>query len=92
MDIARQSKIPLYSSNHTNPQSLHKNTKAAKHILAYQDGMAGGGLEQLLDVLPRAPQLSRRVPRRRRRRARRTPPELLHGGENEQKSSRKGHR
>ena len=43
--------------------------------------MAGGGLEQLLDVLPRAPQLSRRVPRRRRRRARRTPPELLKRGE-----------
>jgi hypothetical protein len=43
--------------------------------LPYQDGMAGGGLEQLPDVLPRAPQLSRCVSRRRR--AQRVPPKLL---------------
>jgi len=37
--------------------------------------MAGLVLKQLLDVLPRAPQLSRRISSRRR--SRRTPPELL---------------
>jgi len=44
-----------------------------------QDGMAEGGLEQLLHVLPRAPQLGCRVPRRCR--AQRTPSDLLGGEE-----------
>jgi hypothetical protein len=48
--------------------------------------MAGGGLEQLLDVLPRAPQLGCRFPRRCR--AQLTPPELLRRREEKTAESR----
>jgi hypothetical protein len=58
----------LVCSNRREPRQEEKE-------LPYQDGMAGGGLEQLPDVLPRAPQLSRCVSRRRR--AQRVPPKLL---------------
>ena len=58
----------LVCSNRREPRHEEKE-------IAYQDGMAGGGLEQLPDVLPRAPQLGRCVPRRSG--AQLVPPKLL---------------
>ena len=55
--------------------------------MPYQDGMAGGGLEQLPDVLPRGPQLGCLVPRSSQ--AQRTPPELLRRRQRKKQSGRK---